>query len=122
MKVLPQARATDLIVKELENEILIYDMSANRAICLNEMSRLIWKYCDGKTRFEDLMEKYNLTKDIIHLALDEFQNHHLLMGRIETGVPDDKVERRRFIVKTGAAAAIAIPIVKTIVAPQAAFA
>ena len=119
MKVLPRARIADLIVKELENELLIYDMLTNDAICLNKMSMLIWRYCDGKTKSKDLIEKYNLTEDLINLALDDFQNHKLLKDKIETGVPKKMGERRRFLVRAGAVAAVAIPIVRTIVAPQA---
>ncbi len=119
MKILPQARASDLVIQETENETLIYDTLTNNAICLNEMSTLIWNHCDGKTRFEYLIKAYNLTEDLINLALDEFQNYNLLQDEVITGVPRDKVERRRFLVRAAAVAAVAIPIVKTIVAPQA---
>ena len=119
MKTLPLSRHTDLVIQELESEILIYDMQADHAICLNEMSMLIWKHCDGKTKFGDLIRKHNLTEDLINLALDEFQNYNLLEDPIETGIPESKLERRRFLVKAGATAAGAIPVVQTIVAPQA---
>src|SRR6266404_4163991 len=45
----PKARKHKLIVKELANEILIYDENNHQAHCLNETSALVWKSCDGRT-------------------------------------------------------------------------
>jgi len=45
----PKARTADLIVKELPEEVLIYDLKRDRAHCLNLTAAAVWKYCDGQT-------------------------------------------------------------------------
>jgi hypothetical protein len=37
----PVCRQNSLVVQELAGEILIYDLKANKAVCLNETSALI---------------------------------------------------------------------------------
>jgi hypothetical protein len=36
----PKSRQNDLVVQELEGEVLIYDLSINKAYCLNPTSAL----------------------------------------------------------------------------------
>jgi hypothetical protein len=45
---LPQSRQ-NLVVKQLDNELLLYCEQQRKAYCLNESSAAIWKMCDGKT-------------------------------------------------------------------------
>ncbi len=44
---LPVARHKNLIVKELPDETLIYDLDSDKAHCLNQTAALVWKNCDG---------------------------------------------------------------------------
>lgn len=55
---------------------------------------------------------------MIELAIHEFQKNDLLGERIETLVPDNRIERRKFMIKAGSMA-MALPLIMTIVAPQA---
>lgn len=48
-KALPKARAENLVVRELPEETLVYDVSSHQAHCLNRTAALVWKCCDGKT-------------------------------------------------------------------------
>src|SRR5215216_2661698 len=48
-KVLPPARSSGLIVQELPEETLVYDLGRHKAHCLNRASAIVWKQCDGKT-------------------------------------------------------------------------
>jgi hypothetical protein len=34
-KVVPQSRKNDIVVQDLNGEVLIYDLKANKAFCLN---------------------------------------------------------------------------------------
>lgn len=46
---LPKARSEGLITKEVDGELLVYDLERDRAHCLNEIAAAIWKRCDGST-------------------------------------------------------------------------
>ena len=43
------------VVKEIDNEILLYDPSTHKAIHLNETAAAIWKLCDGTRTVNDLV-------------------------------------------------------------------
>lgn len=118
MEKMPRARTSDLVFQELENELLVYDLKSHRTICFNETSRLIWRYCDGKAKTKDLISRHGLNDDLINLAVDEFQNYNLLKDRIETDVPADRLERRKFFAKLTETAAVTLPIIGTLAARQ----
>ena len=46
---LPRARKDGLVIKQLVNETLVYDLERDEAHCLNQTAALVWKRCDGKT-------------------------------------------------------------------------
>ena len=48
MQIMPRARKSGLIVKEVDGEVLIYDQKTNKAHCLNPTAAKVWKYCDGE--------------------------------------------------------------------------
>ena len=45
----PCARSEDLIVEELGEELLVYDMKADRGHCLSPVAARVWRRCDGRT-------------------------------------------------------------------------
>ncbi len=51
---LPKARKEKLIVKELADETLVYDLENDRAHCLNQTAASVWKHCDGKATVSEL--------------------------------------------------------------------
>ena len=46
---LPLARRQGIVIKEVDNEVLIYDLERDKAHCLNPSAAAIWRRCDGKT-------------------------------------------------------------------------
>jgi hypothetical protein len=46
---LPTARREGLTIRELPKEVLVYDRRANKAHCLNAVTALVWRHCDGRT-------------------------------------------------------------------------
>ena len=54
MKQFPIARRENLIVEELPDEVLVYDLTTDKAHCLNRTAALIWKNCDGEKTQGDL--------------------------------------------------------------------
>lgn len=119
MKILPQSKNANLVVQEMNGEILIYDFSTNKVFCLNETSAKIFQSCDGKTTFADLKEKYNFNDDFIFLALDELKRLNLLQPTENYQSTLAGMSRREAVKKVALGTFLALPIITSIVAPQA---
>jgi hypothetical protein len=46
---MPLVRTVDLVIQELGQEILVYDLTCNKAHCLNRAAALVWRRCDGRS-------------------------------------------------------------------------
>jgi len=123
-QVLPLARREQLVIQELEDEVLVYDLKRHKAHCLNETSALVWKHCDGKTTFLEmtrLLEKrlaIPIGDDVVWLALNQLRRFRLLEEE-GAGIGMMKVSRRD-LVRKYLPAAIALPVILSIAAPAAA--
>jgi hypothetical protein len=53
---LPEARG-DVISKEVDGELLVYDRVRDEAHCLNQTAAAVWKLCDGRTTPSEIAEK-----------------------------------------------------------------
>jgi len=124
----PLARTEELVVQEAGDELLIYDLRINKAICLNQTSATIWQNCDGNTDTREIAAKLAkrhsglVNEELIMLALDQLNENGLLEyeGSIKNGFAG--LSRREVIRKVGFASAVALPVVMSLVAPPAAFA
>jgi len=113
MNKLPRSRTENIIVQNLDKEILIYDLNTNKAFCLNETSAIVYQACDGKTTIESLKSRHRkLTDEIILLAIDELQKENLLSEKVEG------LSRRALLTKA-AYAAVALPLITSLIAPLA---
>jgi hypothetical protein len=121
----PKARSEDLLVREVRNETLVYDLKRDKAHCLNRTASMIWKRCNGQRTVNDLRKV--LTKDfetpvnrqVIELGLHKLQQLHLI-GRPSSGSTwSTRRSRREVMKKLGGAALFVLPMVTTIVAPTA---
>ena len=54
---LPLARREALITKEVEGELLVYDVTRDKAHCLNETAAAVWRLCDGRTSVASIGER-----------------------------------------------------------------
>ena len=50
----PVRRSDGMIVKELADEVLVYDSTASKAFCLNKTSAIVWNACDGHTSVAEI--------------------------------------------------------------------
>lgn len=122
----PLCRKDNIVVQELEGEVLVYDLSDNRAVCLNETSAMIWQACDGnKTPAEIsqfISKKLNTSanEDLVWLALDQLKKENL----IENGdaLPNHfaGMSRRDAIKRVGLTSLIALPVIMAVTSPAAA--
>lgn len=117
MNKLPKARTDNIVTQDLNDEILIYDRTTDRMLCLNETSAKVFNACDGVTTFAELKAKYQLTDEIIFLTLDELKKNDLLAGEYKS--PFAGISRREAVRKAGLASMIALPLIAGITAPQA---
>ena len=76
MLLLPKVRRSGIVVQEIENEVLVYDLKTHKAFCLNETSSIIFNHCDGKRSAKELKRTHQLTDEIIYLALDQFKKEN----------------------------------------------
>jgi hypothetical protein len=122
----PISRQNNIVIQELKDEILIYDLSKNKAYCLNQTSAMVWQECDGTKSITDLSRilsrktRSNMTEDIIRLALDKLKKEKLLSNGDEIEIKFEGLSRRQVIRKIGLASMVALPIVVGFIAPAAA--
>ena len=122
---LPHARKDGLVVEELPDELLVYDLDRNKAHCLNNTAALVWKHCDGGTPTADialiLRDELNtpVDEEVVWFSLGQLSRAHLLREPIQRPEGKPGLSRRELIRKAGIAAAVAVPLVTTILAPTA---
>jgi hypothetical protein len=117
----PLARADDLVIEELGDELLVYDLKGDRAHSLGASAALVWRACDGETKVEALSAKLELDDETVARALLELRECRLLDGEV---VADGSMTRRDLGFRTAklGAAAATLPMIVSIVAPTAAMA
>ena len=124
----PKTRNENIVVQEMEKEILIYDLKTDKAFCLNETSALIYQLCDGKRNIPEISQALNknlnqpITEDLIWLALNDFKKDNLLEESERVEINFNGLSRRQVIKKIGFASMIALPVIASVVAPNAAMA
>jgi hypothetical protein len=123
MKTLPTSRRERLVIEELTDEVLIYDLDRDKAHCLNQAAAFVWKQCDGRTTVAEALvrfeEEFNVGVDeaMIWLALDQLEKFDLLQERVKRPDRMNRVSRRALIRSMGLAAAVAVPLITSIGIP-----
>jgi hypothetical protein len=119
---LPLARKDSLIVKEVDNETLVYDLHTDQALCLNDTAAQVWKSCDGKTSVNDisgrLSARLNSTIDenVVWLALDQLEKFKLLSVPTPRATHQAGISRRHAVRAIGLSAII-LPVITSLVVP-----
>ena len=122
----PTARKEGLVIQEMPDEVLVFDLETNKAHCLNETAAFVWKACDGKNSIADITKLFGnqsgtpVQEDLVWLAIDQLNENNLLEAELKADFNGQS--RREVIKKIGLAAVIALPIVSSLVAPTAAWA
>ncbi len=125
-QITPKARQEGLLVQELDEEILVYDMERDEAHCLNRSAELVWRHCDGETTVTELAHLLEaelaspVAEDIVWLALEQLEQCHLLQEPVVQREETVDTTRRKLL-KLGVAATV-LPLVTSLTAPTAAMA
>ena len=121
----PQRRKEGLVVKELPDEVLVYDLERHRAHCLNPTAGFVFKQCDGDTSVKEIAKRLGQDMAVpadekwVFLALDRLRKAHLLErpnGATRNGA---SYSRRELLRRAGVAGAALLPLVTSLVAPTA---
>jgi hypothetical protein len=118
----PAARKSGLVIQEMPDEVLVYDLNTNKAHCLNQTAAKVWMACDGKTSIAEIADRFGrgANEDLVWLAIDQLSESDLLENIVASKFKGQS--RREVIKKIGLASIIAIPVIASLVAPQNALA
>jgi hypothetical protein len=129
----PRKREEGLIVRQLDDETLVYDLNRHRAFCLNRTAAIIWNRCDGQTSVRQLAlllgKELNSSIDqgVVEMALARLGRARLLQNgeawsRVARMTDRARRDALRKIAKAGIAGSISLllPVVRAVVAPTAA--
>jgi hypothetical protein len=118
----PVARQNGLVVQELPDEVLVYDLDTNKAHCLNRSAAMVWRSCDGNNSVADIVREFEangggkVTEDFVWLAIDQLNENGLLAGNM---APKFQGQSRRQVLKNiGLASMVALPVIASLTAPQ----
>lgn len=120
---LPVARRERLLIEELPDEVLVYDLDRKKAHCLNRTAALIWNHCDGKTSVKELGSMLQqqsegiVEEDVVWFGLDQLRKARLIEGPLVMPTSKERVTRRELVKKIGLA--VSIPAIVSVLAPKA---
>lgn len=110
----PLARQEKLVIQEMPEEVLVYDLDSNKAHCLNQTAAFVWKSCDGQNSAAEIAARLErqtgkkVQEEVIWLALDQLNEKNLLREKLASKFEGQS--RRAILKKIGLAAAVALPI------------
>ena len=112
----PLARTEDLIIKELPEEVLIYDERNLNYLCLDQSTAPIWKLCDGRSSASEIAAMLKVDERLVWYALKQLDKMNLLEGKVNLPASIANLPRREMVKLFGIAA---VPVIASIVAPTA---
>lgn len=119
----PIARKEKLVIQEMPDEVLVYDLETNKAHCLNQTAAFVWKYCDGENSVADIVNQFEqksgdkVQEDLIWLAIDQLNERNLLEKDLPVKFAGQT--RRSVLKKIGLASMVALPVIASLTAPTA---
>lgn len=122
----PKVRNENIIVQELLDETLLYDMKVDKVYCLNHSLSAVYHACDGKKSLPELQtivsEKLqtSITNEFILLSLKQLDEKDLLAesDKLNEQINLAGMSRRQLVKNAGLATIIALPLISSLVAPQ----
>ena len=118
-------RKNDIVIQELDDELLIYDLKTNKALSLNETAALVWQLSTGDKTISDIAkiatQKLNIafSEELVWLALGQLKKENLLENGLDITISYGGKTRREVIKQVGLASLVALPIISSIIAPTA---
>ncbi len=113
----------NILFQELENEVLLYDLSNHKAHSLNQTSALVYEFCDGTNSVAEISElmskelKTLVSEDLVWLALKQLKRQNLLENAEDLTHQVAGLSRRELLKKGRLPSLVLLPVIISIVAP-----
>jgi Coenzyme PQQ synthesis protein D (PqqD) len=101
----PRARRRRLVVEQVADETLVYDLERHRAHCLSATAAWVWHRCDGATDVATLAARLGrklgreADEEIVWVALHRLARAHLLNGPLPPARSRSLQSRRELVAK-----------------------
>lgn len=120
----PARRTDGLVVTELQDEVLVYDLERHRAHCLNPTAAFVFRHCDGRTSVRELAHAFQAAghgpaqESLVWLALERLDQAHLLETPLgaERG-REQGLSRRELVRRAAVLSGLLLPAITSAVAP-----
>jgi hypothetical protein len=115
----PAARAEGLVVRELGDEVVVYELESHRSHCLNRTAALVWRSCDGRRTIAAIAERVGrelrrpADEDLVRYTIGRLHDAQLLDAR---GGKAATLTRRQLARRIGQAALL--PVVTSLLVPR----
>lgn len=115
-------RVREVIEQSVDDEVVVYRLADDEVHLLNSTTAAVWRHCDGESTIDDIAARVGLElgspidNEVVWAALAELDRAGLLVDHVDA----PRGLSRRQLMKRLAVAAVAIPVVTSIVAPSAA--
>jgi hypothetical protein len=122
----PKARRAGLLIESVGDEVLVYDTERHRAHALNDSLARIWRRCDGETSLAEIATRLSetlqmpVTEEFVRYGIAQLRQFHLLDEQASPMSEVGSGPSRRELIRVGSLAALALPLITSIVAPVAA--
>lgn len=114
------AARKDLVVRELPDEIIVYDRTTYEAHCLNDTAATVWRLCDGTHSMKEIAHTLRqntaglIDEDVVWAAVQQFEKSGLLQNKVPAR---STVSRRDLLKRIGIGAVMALPVVTSLAVP-----
>jgi hypothetical protein len=113
----PTARTNDIVCSELDDELLVYDLTSRQACALSPTSAALFHACDGTRTIDQLADHLGIGREQVVFGLEGLGRSDLLLLPLPDGEPGAGMSRRQFAKRFGVAAAVTLPTVAVFASP-----
>jgi hypothetical protein len=126
----PAARSRDLVSREADGELLLYDTTRQRVHRLNNCAANVWAMCDGRRTVSDIVRQMRdiqpspvVTEETVQEAIGKLADAELLVATPIDALRVPSPSRRNLLKNAAlAAGALAVPAVISLSVPKTGFA
>ena len=108
----PRAREEGLVVRQLLDEVVVYDLERHKAYCLSLGVASIWRRCDGRTTPAAIVRSLQKTlpagEEAVWIALERLSRARLLQEPVSRPMSPAEPSRRRWMKKTAVLAGLSV--------------
>jgi coenzyme PQQ synthesis protein D (PqqD) len=122
----PRQRRAGLVVQELPEETLVYDLERHKAHCLGPVAAAVWEACDGKRSMTEIAASAarrtgeTVPPDAVWLSLRRLSRARLLEAPVAMPAARAGTSRREWLKKAAALGGLSVLSITAPTAAQAA--